>query len=382
MTSDTDHRPLRVALAFGCIAFLAALAWAPPARAQVSDQGGFFSERAIVQAHQIINDIRQRTGMKVVVETYQAIPADRRANYTDARKAEFFEDWLVDRAKVTGADVMLLANRQPAYVKVGASQVAQRQAFPRSEYERTAGMLLEAFRAKDFDKGLIDALNHIDARVTQNLGTLAARSGSAAAAPPVAAPRSSSGGGGGVTTNAPPSGRTTTTTRGLCGGLGTGGICLIIGVVVVFLFARRMMSRRTTMGGGYGGPGYGQQGYPPNAPGPGYGGGYGQPTGGGGFGRGVLGGLLGGVLGGAAYDHLRGGHGGSAQAAPPPVDPGGGYAPPPPQEPFNPPSGFESTDVSAGGSFDDGGGRGGDFGGGDFGGGGDSGGGDTSGGSF
>ena len=73
---------------------------------------------------------------------------------------------------------------------------------------------------------------------------------------------------------------------------------------------------------------------------------------------GLLGGLLGGVLGGAAYDHLRGGGGNTADAATPPADPGAGLgaAPPP------------ADDVSSGGDF----GGGSDFSsGGDFGGGGD-----------
>jgi hypothetical protein len=200
--------------------------------------------------------------------------------------------------------------------------------------------MLERFKAKDFDGGLIAALEKIDQTMGANAKG-ASRSDAAAG------------------TNAPVAGTDVKRTQprgGACGGIGTLVIVVIVGFVL-FRLVRGMLSRRQT-GGGMGGiptrPGYDPRTGQPIDPryGP-----VGNPQQGGGFGRGMLGGLLGGVAGGYLYDKMRGPGGNEAHAAPPdssmtPLDDPGTT------------SGFADFGSDAGGGGDFGGGGGGDSGGG------------------
>jgi hypothetical protein len=309
-----------------------------PARAQVNDQAGFFSADAVRQANAIISDVQRQTRRKIVVETFPTIPADLKGSYSKDREASFYESWIQDRGKATGADIDFLIVKDPAHLEVGASSDTRRRDFTPADHHAVSTAMLAGFRAREYDRALLDALKDTAERVRRN------QSGATPAA--AATPGRSSGG----TPQRAPSG-------GVCGmGGGLGGLlCLVVAGLILFSIVRRIFARRNLPpGGGYGAPGYGQPGYgQPGYGQPGYGGG------GGGFGRGILGGLLGGMLGGAAYDHFRGGN--QAGATPPPPDTGAGGA-------------FPSNDVSSGGDFGSS-----DFSsGGDVGGGGDSGGGDVS----
>lgn len=328
---------------------------APPARAQVNDQAGFFSADAVRRADEIIADAQRRSGRKIVVETFPTFPADRRASYSKERERQFYQAWIEERGKATDSDVHVLIVRDPSHLEVGSSSDSRRGDFTAADHQATSRAMLERFRARQFDQGLLEAVQTIAAKVARSDAARSpveqSRTGGAAPAPapdvpphvpPPSgdAPRTGSGGipGGGVC--------------GMGGGIG-GLLCMVIAALAVITIVRGFARRRAAAAAG----GYGQRGmYDPRTGQP-YDPRYGGPAptgGGGGLGGGLMGGILGGVLGGAAYDHLRG-RGNEAQAGP--LDPGAAAPPPAPMD-----------DVSSGGDF----GAGSDFSsGGDFGGGGD-----------
>lgn len=322
------------------------------AQAQVNDQAGFFSADAIKKAEQTIAGIQRRGGRKVVVETFQTLPPELKSSYSNARKNQFYQSWIEERGKATGSDIHILAVREPAHLEVGANTATRQRAFTPSDHQATSRAMLERFRAKRFDDGLLEGL----AMIAATLEERGANSPNA--------DRGANAGNTGANPNTPvspsaPAPRETPRaipTGGICGGGGIGGwLCLIIGALAIVTIVRRIAGARRSVG--YGGrPNYdprtGQPYYPPGGGG-----------GGGGFGSGMLGGLLGGILGGAAYDHFLGGHGNQASAATPPPDPtpfgggGGGGGD------VSSGGDFGSSDFSSGGDFG-GGGGGGDFGGG------------------
>lgn len=371
---------------------LLAAAGAPPAMGgTLRDDADFFSPKAEQQVSQLLDRIQQRHGKNVVVETYAAAPASVPTGGDERARNAAYDQWMQRRGRETAADVLILVSRKPSHVQVGSSSAMQDTgAFTTNDHRQAAGVILPLFRQKQFDQGIVDAVEFIDRRLAQNTGperntTGAAAAGSGGQASGAAGAGSRSGTAGGQASPgyppAPGSSNRPTPPAVPSFGCGAGGsmFCLLIAVLGAFLLFRGIMSRRRS---GYGGPGpggYGQGGYgQPGYGQPGYGQpGYGQPGygRGGGFGAGLGGGLLGGLLGGWLFNRTAhgGGLGGpGALGSGDPSATGGHPAGLPPTDPstFGDPGagGFSSS----GGDF----GSGSDFGGGDLGGGDSSSGGD------
>lgn len=380
MTYINHRRQPGTLTAIGIAMFLlASVAGAAPARAEVRDGADFFSDKTEQQANERMQQVRQRHGKDVVVETVPVLegaPAGKQGE-------EFLRDEATRRGKEAGVNgLYVLISRKPSWFYIGIDPETQKGAFTPADRVRVRDLVMERFTAKDFDGGLLAALDEIDKTLAGN------PSGAGAAVGAAAQQRSGetgtpTGTGDSPRTDSP---RATPTGSGSRGGgffSGiTGWLCLIVAGLALFTIIRGFTRRRQMAQQGYGQPGMGQPGMgQPGYGQPGYGQpGYGQPGydprypqqqggtmgGGGGMGRGILGGLLGGMAGGYLYDQMRGAGGGNeAQAATPPPDPASA-----PVEP--------DTNLDAGGGGDFGGG---DFGGGDFGGG-DFGGGDFGGGDF
>lgn len=310
----------------------------------VRDEAHFFSANAVDQASQIIQQIDERHGKDLLVETFPQIPPDMQSQFDQLGKDQFFEQWARTRAQSQGVNgIYVLISKSPGHVQVEVGNKTRMRLFTVADRDRGRDILVTAFRGKQYDQGLLQFVRFVQQRIDAN----------AAAAT----------GGAGTTSGTPQPGFPNYNYRPSANrSWGLGGIaCLIIGVVLLIALVRGIFGR--SGGGYYGGGGgyYPPQGgaYPPAGgyyPG-GYGGG-----GGGGFGRGFLGGLLGGAVGGYAADRWM--HGGQQQ---------GGYAPPA-SGGQDMSSGPDTSFTGSGGDFGGGGGGGGDFGGGggggDFGGGG------------
>jgi hypothetical protein len=341
----------------------------PAVAAPLRDDAGFFSLETKAKVNEKLAQIQKRDGKNVVVETHQSAPPSVPATGDARARSEAFEAWMKQRGKEVGADVMILVTRNPSHVEVASSSATRAAAFTAENNREVGNLLVEQFRQRRFDEGLVQAVDYIDRHLAQHAGA-ASRGGAAAGGGSRAA-------GGQSAPGYPPAPGSSGNQRPQaipqvgCGGTLGSLLCMIVAIAGVVMLVRGVMARRS----GYGAPGgpgqYGQQpgNYPPPPPGgyppggygqPGYGQpGYGQP--GGGFGRGVAGGLLGGLLGGWLMNRTTMGSPGALGG----TDPNAAN-----------PQGLPPTDPS---TFDAGGGDFGgssDFGGGDFGGGGDSGGGD------
>lgn len=342
----------------------------------IRDDAKFFSPDAVSKAEQVIHQIDQKHQRDVLIETLPSVPADQKQQLDQLGKDTFFKRWADSRAASQGVSgIYILITREPSHLEVAVGNRTQQRLFTRSDRDAVRDQLLTAFREKQFDQGLLQAVRTIQQRMDANVPVSSSGSGSNSG---TVVPGGGGGGGGLPRGNPSPFPAPAQRSWGI-GGLA----CLIIGAILIIMLVRGIFGRSGgggyyggAPGGGYQQGGYPQGGYPPQG---GYG--YGGGGGGGGFGRGLLGGLLGGAIGGYAADKWmhHGEQGQSGGGYVPPASGGGAESAPGPDTSFDS-SGGDFGGGGGGGGSDFGGGGGGDFGGGgggDFGGGGggDSGGG-------
>lgn len=310
-----------------------ALASASPAQKPVTvfsvkDDGEMFKPQTLDKGNAIIKGIAERFRTEVLVETSKTPPAQDAERVKKLSKDEqdrYFSDLAIKRAKERKVDgVYILINRSPPnlQVKVASKTLPY---FKQTDARELRDKLVAHFDKKNSDEGLVQGLEFVQAKLTENPPPAQASTSGSSASP--AAENTGSGFFSGI----------------------WGYICIGVVVLLVIWLIIGLIRAFTAPAGGYGGAGGG--------PGYGYGGG------GGGFFSGLMGGMFGAMAGMWLYNNVFGGgfHGPQAHAGPPSAgDPG---------------AGSEPQDYSgAGGTWGDDAG-GGDAGGGDAGGGGDWGGG-------
>jgi uncharacterized membrane protein YgcG len=356
------------------------------ATAEVRDEANFFSADAQTRAEKIIKEIGQRYKKDLLIETMRQVPADKReeANSSDEKaKRRFFANWAIQRARAEGLNgIYVLITREPGHVEIAVGNQT-RTVFPDEARQRLSQLLLDHFRRKEFDEGLLAAVQEVR---------------SVLATAPTAGPGATVGPGADATSNHNRPAHNRRAAPGGWGGTAGGswlrwlsiGLAVLVGVWLLSALMRAFSGTQPRpAGAAFGGPGPGGAPYAGYG-GPGYGG-YG--TGGGGFFTSLMGGLFGAAAGSWLYDQFSGGHShlggpGSMGGLPTTGTPdqrdtdysaeGGDFDQPAEAYEDDRGGGFPEDNSSSGSGGDFGGGGGGDFGGGDFGGGSDT----TSGGDF
>ncbi|MCS6850135.1 MAG: TPM domain-containing protein [Gemmataceae bacterium] len=317
----------------------------------VKDDANFFSRQAVDQANSIIADIKRRYKEDLAIETYPAVPDDRRADLERGDRNAFFHEWARSRARalqVTGVYVLIC--RQPSHLQVEVGNHTQQRAFTLRDRDELVRLMLDRFRRKEYDQGLLQAATFVRDTLARNLGPgrhTAATPGQAIGGAAAEQDGTAPGAGG----------------WDWLGGLG-GLICVALAIAGLVWVIIAIIRAIAGAGGGY--PARATNGGPPYA------------GGGGGFWSSLLGGLFGAAAGNWMYDHFfRSGpsSSGSDWGASNAYAAGGDEGLPPPQDTdysgaggdFG--SGADSSSDSFGGGDLGGGDFGGDLGGGDFGGG-------------
>jgi len=287
------HRP---AAAMTFLFAMTLLIAAAPLHAAVKDGAQIFSSQAVDKATSVAQELNQKFGKELLIETFKEVPADRQDKLTADNHRQFFDEWGNARAKelkVNGIYVLICMS--PSYIQAEVGQDTRKRAFTVQDRDELVSLLREHFRKKEYDQGLIASADFVRQRMQANLGNQPKQMYQTPGQP---------------TPNQPgPHGFSFFTWA------------LIIGGVVVFFWIISRLGRRTYMSGAGGYPqgGYPMGGYPPGGGPVGY-----PPPSGGGFGRGVLGGLLGGMAGGWLYDKMGRRDGGSASGGPNYGPPSGG----------------------------------------------------------
>src|SRR5262249_29728126 len=119
----------------------------------VRDDGGFFKEETIRKAETMIDEIKDRHQLDVVVETFRKIPDDMKKDYNPENKSQFFEQWARDRARksrLTGVYVLLC--KDPGHLQIEVGNKTGKKAFTPENRDELEKMFLKRLRAKEYDK--------------------------------------------------------------------------------------------------------------------------------------------------------------------------------------------------------------------------------------
>jgi uncharacterized protein len=264
---------------------------AASAAPQVKDDAGFFSESAIRKANEGIREIERRFHKDLLIETFLTPPDDEANKVRQMDKAErerFFNEWALRRARDEGVNgIYVLICKAPAHLEVEVGNKTRQQAFTMANRDHLRDLLAERFRAKEYDRGLLEAVDYVRDSIEKNESGHA----SGRAEVPPAAP-----GGGAPPAGAQPGGLSWLFWAALIG-LGVVLVLAILFRVILGAFNQRAPGYGPGVPGG--GSGYGPS--PGYGPGPGYGYGGG---GGGGFFSSMIGSLFGSAAGNWAYDRF------------------------------------------------------------------------------
>jgi uncharacterized membrane protein YgcG len=309
----------RMLVGIALLAVLGSAVRAHALTAEVRDEAGFFKPETVTRANEVIKEIKQKYKKDLLVETVRHVPEGERQEASSSNpdvKARFFADWADRRAREEGVDgIYVLITREPGHVEVAVGN-RTRTEFPDEERHRLTQILLNQFKKKEYDEGLLEAVRYVRSALAAHT-----RVGGAPSA-------------GSEHPRLPHEARGVEAGWSLWHWLGL-GLAVLFGVWLLSAIVRALAGGGQP--GGYTGPG-GSAGYGPAGPG-------------GGFFPSLMGGLFGAAAGSWLYDRFFSGESASA-AAEPTLD----SAPAP-----------EDTDYTAeGGDFDTTGSSGGDSGGGDL----------------
>ena len=277
----------------------------------VKDDGQFFKPETVEKANTEIKQIKADYGKELVVETFLAIPEGLKDEWEAAKddrqkRSDFFGKWIGERAhKLQVNGVYILICQDPTQLEVKAGLKTKQKAFTETNQNKLRDILLETFKAKNDDEGLLKGISYFREALKANLG--GAHSGTPAATSDEQFRHPNSGNSSGSalpTRNQSTRVPTTPAASTFKWSPIMTVILVVIAAIVIFrILAGLTGGSRNSGGGNYG---QGQQGG-----GPGYGAGYGGGGnnygggGGGGFMRNMFGGLLGGAAGGYLYDKFR-----------------------------------------------------------------------------
>jgi uncharacterized membrane protein YgcG len=139
---------------------------------EVQDGAGFFKPETIAKVNDQLAEIGKKHNFDLLIETYPTVPADKvaavKAMDKEARN-RFFQEWANSRAKrrrVIG--VYVLITKDPAHLEVEVGHETQKSAFTLKDRDRLRDILIEAFRKKEFDRGLLEGVDFVAKALDEN----------------------------------------------------------------------------------------------------------------------------------------------------------------------------------------------------------------------
>ncbi|HSU65646.1 MAG TPA: TPM domain-containing protein [Tepidisphaeraceae bacterium] len=163
-----QNRDPRLTLCFTAILLLVALR-SNAASNGIRDEAKFFSADAIDQAQQIIRQIDHQHQHDVLVETVPQVPNDQKDEFSRLGKEKFFELWAEARATQQGVNgVYILVCRNPSRLQVAVGNITSKRLFTIDDRNVLAKLLIDRFRQKQFDQGLLDAVRFVQRKMAEH----------------------------------------------------------------------------------------------------------------------------------------------------------------------------------------------------------------------
>lgn len=133
----------------------------------VQDGGKFFAANAARAAAADADDVAQKHGIDVLVETFAGPPADQAAkvrNLSGPERAKFFQTWAAERVREAGVNgVYILVCKEPSFLQIEVTPKAQ-TVIDDTARDRVRDLLLADLREKRYDEGLLLAVAYVRAK--------------------------------------------------------------------------------------------------------------------------------------------------------------------------------------------------------------------------
>jgi uncharacterized membrane protein YgcG len=130
----------------------------------VVDNAGFFSNDAVAKARKALGDINTQSKLEIRFETFKQVPADRQADYKKRGNAAL-ADWARARARESKSDIYVNVCKQPRQLEVVTGGKSASEVFSDSDRKQLRDLLVARFKASEFDRGLAEGIQFIQARL-------------------------------------------------------------------------------------------------------------------------------------------------------------------------------------------------------------------------
>lgn len=152
-----------------------------PVSGTLKDYAGLFTAAAVQKAVQDIQTLGKEFRQTLTIETF-AQPPPGQVKRVEALKADarstFFAGWLAERTQsLKGDGIYLLICKHPGHIQIGLGAATQQKAFTLANRDELAKSLAASFKAKQFDQGLLKAMDYISVTLAKNIEKLATKDG-------------------------------------------------------------------------------------------------------------------------------------------------------------------------------------------------------------
>jgi uncharacterized membrane protein YgcG len=158
---------LALALSIGWLGLVrpAAAVYPPP----VKDEGKFFTPKGLEKANAKIKDIYKKYKKDVVVETIDALSVDQEKQLKEVGKDKFWPKYALKRIEDLGVNgVYIVISKKPQFLRLEMDPDTRKTVFTNEDRVKTVGKLTARLKSSEFDEGLSDALDAIDAALKAN----------------------------------------------------------------------------------------------------------------------------------------------------------------------------------------------------------------------
>jgi len=151
---------LAFALGWLVVVHQAQAVYPPP----VKDGGKFFDAKALEKANAKIKDIYKKYKKDVVIETIDALSVDEQKKAKEEGNKKFFPKYALKRIDDLGVNgVYIVISKEPRWAQFEMDPQTRKTVFSNADRDKAYSKLIERFKEKEFDQGLLDALDAIEA---------------------------------------------------------------------------------------------------------------------------------------------------------------------------------------------------------------------------
>ncbi len=140
---------------------------------EVKDSASLFKPETARQANALIAEIKQRYKKDLLIETFAQVPEGKDGNAVSAdgkASPPFFRDWAAQRAREAGVNgIYVLVCKEPSFLQIAVGNDTRQKAFPDADRQALSKLLLDRFKQKEFDGGLLEAVRLVQSTLKTNL---------------------------------------------------------------------------------------------------------------------------------------------------------------------------------------------------------------------